>query len=106
MINITKENYEKEILQENNIPVIVDFWSPICIPCKALSPKIQEMEKEYNGKIKFVSIDCCANKKLSMDFNVMGLPTFVIYKNGKEVTRISKNKCDEKSIRSAIENVI
>ena len=103
MIDLTKENCDAEVRQETSKPVVVDFWGPQCVPCMALKPKYHEMEHEFGDKVKFTAVDCSTNKRVAMGFRVMGLPTFLFWKNGVEVKRLSKEECTEESIRAAIE---
>ena len=88
MIDLTKENCDAEVRQEKNMPVVVDFWGPQCVPCMALKPQYHEMEKDFVGKVKFTAVDCSCNKRVAMGFRVMGLPTFLFWKNGVEVKRV------------------
>ena len=105
MIDLTKENCDAEVRQETSKPVVVDFWGPQCVPCMALKPKYHEMEHEFGDKVKFTAVDCSTNKRVAMGFRVMGLPTFLFWKNGVEVKRLSKDECTEESIRAAIEEL-
>ncbi|HIT03708.1 MAG TPA: thioredoxin fold domain-containing protein [Candidatus Caccocola faecipullorum] len=105
MIDLTKENYEAEVKQETAKPVVVDFWGPQCVPCMALKPKYHDMEHEFGDKVKFTAVDCSTNKRVAMAFRVMGLPTFLFFKNGEEVKRLSKEECTEESIRATIEEL-
>ena len=97
MIDLTKENCDAEVRQETSKPVVVDFWGPQCVPCMALKPKYHEMEHEFGDKVKFTAVDCSTNKRVAMGFRVMGLPTFLFWKNGVEVKRLSKEECTEES---------
>ena len=106
MIHLTKENCNAEVKEELNIPVVVDFWSPTCPPCMALMPKYHDMEEEFSGKVKFTSVDCSSNKRVAMLFRVMALPTFLFWKEGKEVKRLTNNDCTQERIKREIENLM
>ena len=108
MIALTKENCDAEVREEKSIPVVVDFWGPQCVPCMGLMPHYHEMEEDekFKGKVKFTSVDCSTNKRVAMGFRVMGLPTFLFWKVGVEVKRLSKEECTPESIRAEIENLI
>lgn len=105
MIALTKENCDAEVRQEKNLPVVVDFWGPQCVPCMNLLPKYHDMEKDFEGKVKFTSVDCSENKKVAMGFRVMGLPTFLFWKDGVEIKRLSKEQCTAEAIRAEIEKL-
>jgi len=106
MIELTKENCDAEVREEKGRPVVVDFWGPQCVPCMGLMPHYHEMEHEFGDKVKFTSVDCSANKRVAMSFKVMGLPTFLFFKDGTEVKRLSKEECTPESIRAEIAKLI
>ena len=103
VIEITKENFESEI-KNSSIPAILDFWGPKCTHCAALMPKYHEISEnqKYQGKIKFCSVDTSSNRRVAMMMKpaVMSLPTFIFFRNGEEVSRISGNKTTIESITS------
>ncbi|HHU69666.1 MAG TPA: thioredoxin [Thermoanaerobacterales bacterium] len=90
MIEINKDNFDQEVLQSDK-PVIVDFWGPKCGPCLALLPKVEELAKEYEGKVKFCKVDTSANRRLAISQNVMGLPTVILYKDGQKVKELVRD---------------
>lgn len=105
MIDLTKENCDAEVRQETSKPVVVDFWGPQCVPCMALKPQYHELEHEFGDKVKFTAVDCSTNKRVAMGFRVMGLPTFLFWKNGEEVKRLSKDECTVEAIKAEIEKL-
>jgi len=64
-------------------PVLVDFYADWCGPCKMVSPILEELSKEYAGKVKFVKIDTDANQDLAMQFGIMSIPTVMFFAKGK-----------------------
>lgn len=104
MIAVNKENFEQEVLQAEG-PVLVDFWGPTCEPCKALMPKVEELEKKYGDKIKFCKLDTSENRRLAISQKVIGLPTIVFYKNGEKVAQLTQNITPE-DIESKISELI
>ena len=83
-ITITKQNYESEVLN-SNIPVLIDFWAPWCGPCKMLAPIIEEVAKEYSGKVKVGKVNVDDEPELAMQFKVVSIPTVVLIKDGNIV---------------------
>ena len=83
---ITEESFTAEIL-ESNIPVMVDFTASWCMPCKAISPTIDELIKEFVGKVKIVKLDIDTVPKIVHKYDIRGVPTFIYFVSGKEVDR-------------------
>ncbi|MBQ0099072.1 MAG: thioredoxin [Firmicutes bacterium] len=84
IINIkNSEEFEKEINCE--MPVLVDFYATWCNPCRLQGPIIEEINEELNGKIKVLKVDVDKNEEISVNLNVMSIPTLIIYKNGNIV---------------------
>lgn len=86
-ITITKDNFEKEVLQ-SDIPVIVDFWATWCGPCKMLAPTIEEIAKEQEGKIKVGKVNVDDEIELAQKFRIAAIPTVVCFKGGEAVKQI------------------
>ncbi len=81
-LHFTDANFKKEVL-ESDLPVLVDFWATWCGPCKKVAPFIDELAKEYAGKMKIGKVDVDANSKVTTQFGVMSIPTIVFFKKGK-----------------------
>ncbi len=84
---ITNENFEDEVVK-SDIPVLVDFWASWCGPCKMLAPIIEELAKEYEGKVKVGKVNVDDEAELSLRFNILSIPTVILFKEGKEVNRL------------------
>ncbi|MCX6796936.1 MAG: thioredoxin [Candidatus Doudnabacteria bacterium] len=80
-------NFEKEVIN-SNLPVLVDFWAVWCGPCKALAPIIEEIAKDYKGKIKVGKVNVDENNDLAAKYNIMSIPTLKFFKNGKIVQEL------------------
>ena len=105
-VEVSKDNYEVEVLQ-STLPVIVDFWGPQCRPCLALMPAVEELEHDYAGKIKVAKLNAAAgNRMLCAKLRVLGLPSFLFYKNGVEVKRLTGEQLTKKDIEEAVKNLI
>ena len=78
----SETNWKKEV-EQSSIPVVVDFWAPWCGPCRMVSPVIEKLSEKYDGKLKIVKVNVDDNQNLAMQFNVMSIPTIMLFKNGK-----------------------
>lgn len=87
IVYIKDGNFEKEVLQ-SELPVFVDFYADWCGPCRMIEPTIRKLAQEYKGKVKFVKLNTDENQDLAFQYNVMGIPTAIIFKNGKAVQRL------------------
>ena len=100
MLVIDKDNFEQEALNSDR-PVIVDFWGPQCAPCLALMPEVEKLAAEYAGKIKIGKLNSAENRRFCMSMKIMGLPTFLFYKDGEMRARLSGDEVNIDSIRAA-----
>lgn len=87
-VDVTDRNFKREVLQ-SKVPVLVDFWAPWCGPCRAIAPHIEQMAKQYNGKVKFVKLNTDQNQHTAQQFGIRGIPTFIVFNGGKPVDRIT-----------------
>ncbi len=104
-IEVNSETFEKEVVQ-SEVPVLVDFWGPQCAPCLALMPKVEGLAEKYAEKLKITKVDASKNRRLCLNLKVFGLPTFLFYKNGKEVDRLSGNSLKIEEIEEVVEKII
>ena len=104
-IEVSADTFEKEVIQ-SDVPVLVDFWGPQCTPCLALMPHVEGLAEKYGEKVKISKVDASKNRRLCLNLRVMGLPTFLFYKNGKEVDRLSGGDLKIVDIEAAVEKII
>jgi thioredoxin 1 len=105
MIEINNENFEQEVIKSEGV-VLVDFWGPQCAPCVALMPHVKEIGRKYGEKLKICKIDASKNRRLCLNLKVFGLPTFLFYKNGKEVERLTGGTLKIEEIEVSLKKVI
>ncbi len=94
-IAITDAEFEDKV-RTSDLPVLVDFWAPWCGPCRAMLPVVEELEKEYEGRVSFVKINVDENSMVPSLFNVMSIPTFLLFKDGQVVQQFvgARSKAD------------
>ncbi|MBQ6600423.1 MAG: thioredoxin [Clostridia bacterium] len=87
-IEINKETFNAEVLEEKACPVLVDFWATWCGPCQMLSPVIDELADELDGQVKVCKMDCDENSDFIMEMGVMTIPCLVLFVGGEEKGRL------------------
>lgn len=85
---VNEGNFQTEVLNSSK-PVLVDFWAEWCGPCKMIAPLVDQIAEEYDGKIRVGKLDTDAFQEVLMRYNVMGIPTLILFKNGEPVERIT-----------------
>ena len=105
MIHLTKENFEAEVIQAEGL-VFVDFWSPKCEPCLALLPEVEAFAEANAGRAKFCKLDSAGNRRLSIAQKVMGLPTFVFYRDGEKVFTFDKDSIEMAAVQAKLDELL
>jgi thioredoxin 1 len=84
---ISDSSFEADVLKSST-PTLVDFWAPWCGPCKSIAPVLEELAKEFGGKLKVTKMNVDDNPRTPSSYNVRGIPNLVIFKDGKVVEQI------------------
>lgn len=83
----TSDNFDTEVLNAT-VPVLVDVWAAWCGPCRMVAPMLDTVASEYAGRIRILKLDADAHRDVVANYGVQGLPTLLLFKDGKEVNRI------------------
>ena len=86
-LTITDQNFKIEVL-ESKIPVLVDFWAEWCQPCRIVGPIVEELAKEYKGKLKVGKLNVDENGQMSQHYGIMSIPSLLIFKDGQVVKQM------------------
>lgn len=106
MLVVTKDNFEAEVLEASGA-VLVDFWGEKCEPCSALMPEVHKLAEQYCDKLKMCKVNTTENRRLAISQKVLGLPTFVVYKDGERVKEMTgADNCTPSSIEALIKEFI
>lgn len=81
-LEIGDRSFEEEVIKSNQ-PVLVDFWAPWCAPCRTVSPIIEKLANEYQGKFKFCKLNIDDNPKIAAEFHIISIPTILFFKDGR-----------------------
>ncbi len=87
LLHFTDADFKKEVL-ESKLPVLVDFWAEWCFPCKMIAPIIEELAKEFAGKIKIGKLDVDHNPGSATAYGVMSIPTLIFFKKGRVMEQV------------------
>jgi thioredoxin 1 len=86
--HVTDDSFGQEVL-ESEVPVLVDYWAEWCGPCKSIAPILDEVAREYDGRLKIAKVNVDENQQVPAKFGIRGIPTLMLFKNGNlEATRV------------------
>jgi thioredoxin 1 len=105
VIEVNADSFEKEVVQSNK-PVLVDFWGPRCGPCLALMPQVEGLADKYGKKVKITKVDASKNARFCLSLRVTGLPTYLFYKNGKEMERLTGGDLTIEDIEASVKKIL
>ncbi len=86
-VHVTEETFEREV-EKSPLPVLVDLWAPWCGPCRMIAPALETIAREMAGRVRVAKVNVDENPEIADRLGVQGIPTLVIYKDGREVDRI------------------
>ena len=86
-VEVNDSNFGQMVLQAKT-PVLVDFWAAWCAPCRMVAPVVEELAKEYEGRVSFVKLDVDQNPRTASQYGIMSIPSLLIFKNGAPVSNI------------------
>lgn len=104
MADVTDQVFDSEVMQ-SKIPTMVDFWAPWCAPCRILGPVVEELAKDYEGRLKVLKMNVDENTRVPSQFGIMSIPTVMIFKDGKPAKTIIGAQPKE-NIKKEIEEVL
>ncbi len=103
-VDITDANFQ-DIVGNSDTPVVVDFWAEWCGPCKMISPIVEKLAGEYEGKVTFAKMDVDTNPRTPMSFGVRGIPMLIFFKDGQPVDQVV-GAVPESMLRKRVDEVI
>jgi thioredoxin 1 len=104
MLEITHDNFEKEVLKSNRA-VLVDFWAPWCMPCKIIAPAVEKLAEDLKARVKVSKLNVDDSPEIATELSVLNIPTLILFKNGQEISRIMGVNSKE-AIEAKIESLI
>lgn len=104
MLTVTSQNFSQEVLSAKGV-TLVDFWAPWCMPCRILGPILDKIDKDYAHRAKVAKMNVDENQAISAQYGIMAIPTMIVFKDGKEVKRVS-GVLPEKNIRTMLDEVL
>jgi thioredoxin 1 len=104
ILDVSDSTFDSEVLK-SDIPVLVDFWAPWCGPCKAIGPVIDEISKDYKGKVKFFKCNVDDNPLTPANYGIRAIPTLLIFKGGEKLDQIV-GMVDKAKIEETLNNSI
>jgi thioredoxin 1 len=103
MQSVGRDSYTDDVIGASHTqPVLVDFWGPRCGPCLAMMPWVETLADEVSDRVKIVKLNSAENRRLCVELRVLGLPTFILYRDGQEVARLTGDGCTPSSIAALL----
>ena len=87
IISLNEQSWKDEVVN-SELPVLVDFWAEWCAPCRMMAPALEEISREYEGKVKVGKLNVDENSAVAGEYSIMGIPTLLFFRNGKVVDKV------------------
>ena len=87
VVQVSDSTFDAEVLK-SNVPVLVDFWAEWCGPCRMVAPVVEEVAKQYKGRIKVAKVDVDQNQKIATQYSIRSIPSLYVFKGGRVVEQI------------------
>jgi thioredoxin 1 len=87
VLEVTSSNWDNEVIKAQGL-VMIDFWAAWCGPCRMISPTVEELAKEYSGKVKVFKLNTDENSEIASKYKIMGIPTVMFFKDGIKIDQI------------------
>ncbi|MBL7197322.1 MAG: thioredoxin [Candidatus Omnitrophica bacterium] len=104
ILHFNDSNFDSQINNSKEL-VLVDFWADWCFPCKRIAPILEELSKEYDGRVKIAKLNVDEGRNTATNFGIMSIPTLMLFKNGKVVKQVV-GVVSKKELKSAIDSNI
>jgi thioredoxin 1 len=104
VIDISDKDFEQKVIK-SRVPVLLDFWAPWCVPCRMVAPIVEKLSNKYDGQLKFYKINIDENPRTPARYQVMSIPSLMLFKNGKAVDTVV-GAVPERSLVSRIDEVL
>ena len=101
---VGEENFQQSVLK-SDVPVLVDFWAQWCAPCLAAAPIIEELARDYEGKISFAKVNVEDNSAIAAKYGIAAIPTMLVFKNGEPAQQIVGLK-SKKDLKKMLDTVL
>jgi thioredoxin 1 len=103
VLTLTDDNFQQEVLASSE-PVLVDFWAAWCGPCRAIAPVVEQLATEMKGKLRVGKLDIDANQNVPQKYQVMSIPTLLIFKNGQVADQLVGN--DREKLKAMVKRAL
>lgn len=87
VLEVTTATWDEEVLNSGGL-IMIDFWAVWCGPCRIIAPTVEELSKEYSGKVKVMKLNTDENPEIASKYKIMGIPTLMFFKDGQKIDQV------------------